>query len=242
MINKVCYTYWTNGGEKYNCGFKKFDIFLSFFKISVEQSLEYFSDVVIYTDQEGYDKISGDITGATFEIIDYSSYSFDSRFWNFPKFVTYNMQNEPFIHIDCDVIFLSQPNDLEAQILTEKERGTAILKRHVYPLLPPTVKKHVDIVCSGLIGGNNYQIFKDHYDIAEAALTGREFDSVAFNDLVAIEEIALTHLIHDQNVEFKELDSSVFVHFQGGLKDTLVEEDVINLNTIVNKYMIIKDR
>lgn len=244
MIDKVCYTYWTNEGSKYNCGFQRFEVFENFFRISVDESLKYFSEVVIHTDQEGYDKISSTISGdnISYEIIDYSVYTFDERFWNFPKFITYNMQSDPFIHIDCDAVFIEDPNDKDAQVLTEKTRGTVILKRDVYPLLSPDIKKHVEIICSGLLGGNNTQVFKDLHEVAMDTLIEREFENVTFNSLVAVEEIAFTHLVHDQEIPFKELGVDCFIHFQGSLKSNLTTEDVINVDTIKNKYLLLNER
>lgn len=242
MINKVCYTYWTNSGKKYNCGFRKFDIFLNFFKISIKKSQEYFDNVVIYTDQEGCDKLNPEISGVTYEVVDYSTYNFDERFWNFPKIITYSMQNEPFIHIDCDAVFIENPGELTSGVVTEKTRGTLILKKDVFPLLPPEIKKHVEIICSGLLGGNNIEVFKDLLEIAEDSIIERDFDKVNFNNLVAIEEIALTHLVHRDEISFEELSSDCFIHFQGALKNNVTLEDVINVDTIKNKYLILKDK
>lgn len=228
MINKLIYTYWTNSGTNFTCGFPTEELFISFLTKSVQQSKLFFESVQIYTDQHGYDKLKNKIE-AIYVVVDYSIYNFDERFWNFPKLVTYNLQQAPFIHIDCDVILFEKPNGLDADIITEKERGSVILSKDVYPLLPEYINKHVSIVCSGLLGGNNINIFKELFSIASEAILDKEFNSVKFNNLVAIEEIVITHLIKKDSIIFEQINQDYFVHFQGRNKANITQSIIDNL-------------
>lgn len=210
----IVYTYWTNEGTNYINGYYNEDLFKKLFMLSVNSLNKY--NITIYTDQHGFNYLKTFLPEyVRYELVDYSQYEFNKKFWNFPKLITYSLQNEAFIHVDYDLFFLKEPNFTKCDIITEKTRYHYIFKTFADRLKLPIDKFPLNIVCSGLIGGTNTDIFKELFNIAKKAVI-TEID-VHFNHLVSIEEIMLTSLINSSNLKVYEVEEK-FIHLQGTQK------------------------
>jgi hypothetical protein len=230
---KICYTYWTNNGNNIDCGFD----FPSFFFQTAEKSLKtavnqpYQDDVVIYTDRIGLDVIRKNIQKiprVSFVVVDYNQYNFDKRYWNFPKMVTYAMQDTEFIHIDFDV-FLKQnfieQIDYSASIFCEKMRDYKQEKE--FARFNSNGKTPKKLICSGILGGSNVDAFKDNFKAAQLVCVPTKED-VTFESLVAIEEYSLTKLAAARGLTVQELCGNSFIHFQGKNKHLRFSEQIKN--------------
>lgn len=229
----ICYTYWTNELENICCGFS----FPQFFFEAAEKSLKLASvqnlvdNIVIYTDEDGAEILKSNlpkINKLSYVIVDYSKYDFDKRFWNFPKLITYNLQKETFLHIDFDVFLkpeFSDSLDFSSDIFTEMLRDYE--HKPEFDIFDKDGKKPEYLICSGLIGGSNLQLFKDNFKIALdfCKPTKRELN---FFDLVAIEEYCFTKLAISRGLTAQSFDKSTYSHFQGKCKHTKYSEIINN--------------
>lgn len=230
---KFCYTYWTNNGDNVCCGFD----YPSFFFETAEKSLRcaskqpYADDIVIYTDKLGYDIIKNNIKkvpGVSFYIVDYKEYDFDKRYWNFPKMLTYSLQEEEFIHLDFDVFI--KPNfveqiDYSASLFSEKLRDFEHVKE--FDRFNANNKKPKKLICSGLIGGTNLDAFKDNFSAAQIVCKPTK-EKVTFENLVAIEEYSLTKMSIARGLSIQEFCPDSFIHFQGKNKHSRFGDIISN--------------
>lgn len=233
MIKNAIYTYWTDNGDKYNSGFSSFGGFKRIFKKSIESVEKSFEKIKIYTDIEGKDKLesieilererSNQDASIEFILIDYSEYDFDSRFWNFPKMISYNLQTEPFLHIDTDVVFHNKLENLDGEIVTEMVRN-ALIWNSERSFLPKDInsKYSPHLLCSGIIGGSDIQIFKDAYDIAEK-LVKWDYTRLYVTDQnrIAIEEIVITVLSNKKKIKPLIINKEDFIHYQSVAKNNI---------------------
>jgi len=236
----ICYTYWTNGGENVSCGFD----YPSLFFQSAEKSLKlaakqpYKDNVIVYTDDTGYDVLTKNIPkidGVSFILVDFDRMPFDKRFWNFPKLVTYALQDDFFIHIDFDVFlkpdFLEQI-DFSADIVTEKLRDYDY--KQEFEVFNKNNKNPNKLICSGLLGGCNLDAFKENFKLAQIFCREpkeNENRNVNFFDLISIEEFALTKMAAQRQLSIQELSEDSFLHFQGKYKHK-------RYGDIINEYKV----
>jgi len=89
MIDRIVYTYWTNGGTDYKLGFLNTENMLYVFNKSIEASYKLVSKVVVYCDKEGYDLLHGNIK-AELVLVDYSLYRFNSNYFFSEKYSSIN--------------------------------------------------------------------------------------------------------------------------------------------------------
>jgi hypothetical protein len=229
LIDKLIYTYWTNNGKYYDCGFPDFNTFIKFFKISLRKSEEFYDNVIIYCDQKGADKLQENGITTDIIVVDYNSYDFDKRFWNFPKLITYSLQDEPFLHIDTDVI-LTDKISHNSDIITEKIRPyelTTGFHKFIKYHMNQSLRRYNEIICSGLLGGTNTQIFKDLYNISKDIVT-KNMENVEFDNLLIIEELVLTYLAKSQKLTIIQAGNNSktpYLHFQGSHKEKLINDE-----------------
>lgn len=217
MIDKIVYTYWTNGGTDYKLGFLNTDNMLHVFRKSIEEAYKQVSTVVVYCDQEGYDFLFDKID-PDFVIVDYSQYEFDSRYWNFPKLITYNLQEEPFLHVDIDAIVFNF--DKEGDVVSESKRGV-YYDTSIYPSLED--KKELLtyfkgwLTCSGILGGNNTTIFKDLFEEVKETVKNKDSYIILPKTRMIIEEVVLSSLINKNNITVSYLskENNDFTHYWG---------------------------
>jgi hypothetical protein len=79
---------------------------------SIKKSLDFFSNVELYTDSESFKELTTyDLSQIKIIIKD----RVEHELWVIDKVNTYVLQTEPFIHIDCDFIFLKAPKTIFLQ-------------------------------------------------------------------------------------------------------------------------------
>jgi hypothetical protein len=222
MINRAIYTYWTNDGKNYLCGFSSFNLFVKTFKKSLLQTKKYFSTVVVYTDALGDAFLKENGFKVDTIIVDYTAYDFNTGYWNFSKLITYNLQNEPFVHIDTDLILKSEPQNLDANYLCEKHRVMSPQASVERLFLGDVICKNYspNIICSGLLGGDP-AIFKLLFSVASEIVKVK--GKVSFEMMFCVEEVVLTALCKINNIVFSAIDCK-FVHHQGSLAKLELEK------------------
>ena len=215
MIDKIVYTYWTNGGTNYKLGFLDVENMLFIFRNSINNSKKLVSKVEIYTDQFGYDFLKKE----GFEnmiIVNYADYKFDSRYWNFPKLITYKLQTEPFLHVDIDASITDF--DKSADVVSEAKRGVAY-DTSVYPSLEDksNLLSHFDgwLTCSGILGGNNLSIFQDLFNEVKETVQNKDKYIILDKTRMVIEEIVISCLINKNKIKASYLNKKDYTHYWG---------------------------
>lgn len=234
----LLFTYWTNKGKNISCGFSHPEYFFDVADMCLFYAKQHnFENIVIYTDIYGKEILTKNllqISGVNIEVVFYDEYDFDERYWNFPKLITYNLQNEPFLHIDFDVFLKSagiMDFDTTTDIYTEMLREYKLKKEFIKYLFIKKVFPY-QLICSGLIGGSNMQVFKDNFKLAEKKCV-KSIWNVNFFDLIAIEEFSFTQLCAERKLRIHELDKSKYDHFQGVLKGLRYEKQINEHKNII---------
>ena len=244
----IVYTYFSDGIRNLDCGFCEIALFLECAKKSLRSALkqEGVDKVLIYTDDFGKKFLSEKIDFGyvfngiedkkdklKFVVVDYSEYDYDKRFWNFPKLVTYKLQDSPFIHIDFDVVlgenFLTDI-DSTCDIYTEKIR--TIDRAKLDFLGDFDENDGIDeIICSGLLGGNerSLDLFKRNFNDAEKYCKSVVHEKVSFDMLWGIEEYNFTKYAFAENCRIFEIGKNSYVHFQGRNKIERYKDIIKNL-------------
>lgn len=228
MIDRLLYTFWTNKGTDYLCGFHTEDTMIEFFRKSINNSKRLFKEVVIYTDPHGYEYLREKVN-CDFEVIDYDLYEFNKKFWCFPKLITYNLQSKPFLHIDIDVILYEKPKNFKDKLVCEKIRPLQQPAEH-RNFLPQKIQDNFSPwnICSGILGGDP-ALFKLLYKVSSTVVKTKN-DNVTFDMLFGIEEIVLTSLAKMNDVEPIPYNGK-FLHLQSSaakqklVQDSLGEDD-----------------
>lgn len=146
--------------------------------------------------------------------IDYSKYDFDHRFWCFPKFISYSLQNEPFVHIDLDMAIIKKVSFDNSDIISERKRPfdkePEELKYAAKGLPIPD-----EIFCSGIFGGSNTAFFKDFFRHASELCSTKNLanDDVLYEHLYSLEEVYSTQKIENSKMSVKVMDDSSYLHF-----------------------------
>lgn len=237
----IVYTYYSDGIVNLDCGFCDVGLFLTCAKKSLRSAViqECVDKVKIYTDEFGmfflqeridWKYVFGDERAKTKQIdwhlVDYKKLSddtnYDKSFWNFPKLFTYTLQEEPFIHIDFDVIlaegFLKDIFESGCDVYTEKIRHLDCRPQFLSEFDTDGTELK-DIICSGLIGGGNksFPIFLENW---KKALEYCKFDAkrgekLVYEMLWGIEEYSFTKLVRKSELSVFEVKKGSYVHFQG---------------------------
>lgn len=164
--------------------------------------------------------------------VDYFEDNFDTRYWNYPKLKTYSLQESPFCHIDLDMVVMpgfNVPSD--SDFVTERFRSIKNEKscfRHALS----AYSKPSDIICSGIIGCNDVNamhVFDDIYSKAKIECANGVNETVEFQDLYSIEEVALSQIVFEEQWSVKEIPVSKYIHFQGKNKETIYGNEVKRL-------------
>jgi len=217
MINKIVYTYWTNGGIDYKLGFLNTENMLHVFNKSIEASYNLVDTVVVYCDQKGFDFLQGKVD-ADFVVVDYSQYTFDSRYWNFPKLITYKLQTEPFLHVDIDAIVYNF--DKTASVVSEFKRGVAY-DTGIYPSLEDKSELFTHfkgwLTCSGILGGNNLSLFQELFNEVKETVKNEEGYIIYPHTRMIVEEVVISSLINKNNITVSYLNKKEgdFIHYWG---------------------------
>ncbi|HPC09787.1 MAG TPA: hypothetical protein PLN85_01780 [archaeon] len=201
----VVYTHWTDNGKRLFANFKDEDLFLKLAKLSINSTKNY--PTYIYTDFDGREYLSKHLKGVTFIL---QEYNIPHGFWNLPKLQTYTQQNAPFLHVDLDCYF-KEPLEIEdSEIITEGIRIHDLPQKFMRHF-GMTFNKPLQIICSGILGGNRVDVFKSLYIMALNYLQGFNIEPVTYQHLITLEEILLTELV--KNLQIKKVKTS-FNHLQ----------------------------
>lgn len=219
---RVVQTYWTNKGRDVTCGFTFPDAFIKMANVSVCSLLEAGHTVSIYTDKDGMAFLHPKLIASNmvdWHIVNYDKYDFDKRFWNFPKLVTYSMQEKPFIHVDLDIAvkegFASGVDLKEDFIFTELIRP---INYEDYAKYVGSTYYFDQLICSGILGGTPLEMWKVLFEKAKVFCKSGVHDKVTFEMLVAIEEFETTKLVKRFDAKVIEADKTTFTHMCGANK------------------------
>lgn len=239
---KILYTYDTNNGKNTNIGFGDIaDLFVCF-KLSLQAVLDNgFTDIHINTDNYGY-KVLNDMSQYIDELKDTQIHICDfpkltkQYLWNMPKLWSYANADEPFLHIDIDLIIES---DVYSKMKLNKPVYTEVFgnsnsyvetKNLVEEMCLKISSKHIT---SGCIGGYDIDIFKDLYNTAiDYVNNNKEEIEKDFprSKAVFIEEILFTHLY---NTKYKDFESCCELF---SYKDVHTLKNMIGYKHFVNSY------
>lgn len=140
--------------------------------------------------------------------IDYTKYNFNKTFWNFPKILSYSMQQEEFVHLDLDVAIIGKIDFSKKQFISEKIRNFNKLSSEL--LYADTSKPIPDILyCSGIFGGSCHDVFHKLYEIS---LNNKDND-FSYEDLYSLEECYMTQQILSKNIDAFIPNQKSFIHF-----------------------------
>ncbi|UUF15760.1 MULTISPECIES: DUF6734 family protein [Flavobacterium] len=146
--------------------------------LSCHQLVNYHDEVELYTDQFGYkiliEELKLPYTKVHVLLDEINNYPKD--LWAVSKVKTFEMQKEPFIHVDGDVYVWESLNEKfkNSGLITQNlELTTSYYRKHwevIYPhlrFMPDELKKYSDgesnFACNmGIIGGNNIDFFQKY--------------------------------------------------------------------------------
>jgi len=125
MIRKAVYSLWQPGGIAVNGGFLKNRHLGQTLALSLEYSKKQFETVELVTNKAGYELLIKKYD-LPFDTVKFFPTEFDTLnpdFWAYAKIYAYSIQEEPFIHIDNDVIVFNKiPQEkLEAPLLFQNK-------------------------------------------------------------------------------------------------------------------------
>lgn len=144
--------------------------------LSSSRLAEYYNQVELYTDSEGYDTLVKDLGLPYSDVhVVLDDAPFSTLHWSLSKVMTYSLQKEPFIHCDGDFFLFQQlpKNMAEAPLLAQnREYGTAyykngfmsmkndkfILPKKFYKL----IEKYVLPYNMGIFGGSDVDFIKEY--------------------------------------------------------------------------------
>lgn len=86
----------------YFCSWQSTHLLMTCIKQSVESANQFYGRPTIYTDEFSLPFLQNLDLPADYEIVEYDPVL--SKYWNYPKLVTYSLQKEPFIHLDLDML------------------------------------------------------------------------------------------------------------------------------------------
>lgn len=223
-----CYTYYVHSEDanSISCGFGNPFLFFKIANVSIKEALLRFDRVDIYTDSLGKEILEKNVPlsrACNIIVVNYEEYNFDKRYWNFPKMITYSLQDKPFVHIDFDVIVLDTFVFTDTpDIYTELKREYTYESRFdKYKGVAPDF-----LICSGLIGGHNTDVFKKNFEIAKQVCQPTD-NEIEYEDLWGIEEYSFTQMANADNLIVSEFNPCSYIHFQGKNK-YLVYKNIID--------------
>lgn len=223
----VVYTYCTLDGGKEINGFMKQMACLSF--MSAKKHIKD-AHTILYCDKVSYEHFKNSRALDEIHVVDFDKYNFDHRFWCFPKFVTYSLQNEKFIHVDIDMTFIKDVDLPDTDIICERFRDiekTPDELHHADKKLPIPDK----ICCSGIFGGTNVGVFKKFFMHAKEVCSTHSLkhSDVLYEHLYSLEEVYTTQQFNAQGLSIYEIPNDAYVHFWRRPKEENYSELVSSL-------------
>lgn len=163
----------------------------------------------------------------------------DERYWNIPKMFVYSKQEEPFLHVDFDTCFLIGFRvPTEGDVITEKMRQLPdgrerwCMMRFKDENLPSVD----EIICSGLIGGNNYEgLFRDNYVASLEKTADTRDEVVTYDVLPSYEEYLFTQRVVSSGRTVQSLYNGSYLHFWCRRDATLSKQDIYE--AVINELL-----
>ena len=136
---------------------------------------QHYKTVQLYTDSVGKEMLVDRLGFPYTDVfVNYDNLDCKSYLWAFPKLLTYAKQNQPFLHVDADVIVWKPFNEAllsNGLIAQNLEKGTEYYRNRFDPLLsqlknvPPHLKQNLTSnnmrgYNAGIIGGSDIPFFK----------------------------------------------------------------------------------
>lgn len=229
MIQKAVFSFWT----KPNADIWKQDRWLYpdyawySWVVAVNCAKQWFDKVELVTDQAG-GNILTEWLGLKFDSVrtDLEELSIDNNFWSYGKIKAYQIQEEPFIHLDFDVfLFKSLPeNLLKSKIIVQNIEDTLYFEKWYqnyvdiiseFPKLPKCWSdkvKHAS--CMGVFGVNDLSIIDTYYHQVNELLFSSE-NSVYWNTIqnkesycIIFEQFLLDCVAKDLNIDINYLNET----------------------------------
>lgn len=216
---KIIYSYIHQGGTP-SAFFKKMA------EISVASANRTGYEVELWADLYGIDYFRNQ-TNCRFSVVkllDVEQYKPLPEYWNFGKLLTYSLQKEPFLHVDfdtclCDGFTIPESGD----IITEMLRNYTMQKAFSDVQIFKADRLPRQLICSGLIGGYNLNVWQELFENAVKHCTQQRFHTtptpgkeIAY--LVGVEEFCVSQLADFYNLEVQALNHNFFMHWQGADK------------------------
>ena len=179
----ICQTLWTNRKNllKDSFGWLSPQHHLMGWALSCLKLSRYHKNVQLFTDRAGKELLS-DYLGLPYTRVfeDYDNLDYEPYLWALPKLETYSRQDQPFLHVDGDVLLWEPfaPSLLSASLITQNlEKGTEYYKNKFEPLLkklkylPRLLKPNLTLPYmygynAGIMGGNDISFFKKYVSLA----------------------------------------------------------------------------
>lgn len=147
---------------------------------------------------------------------------FKRGWWQIYKQYLYKEMNEPFLHIDTDLIFEKNITLSHCDIICEKIRSNNLITNIAESL---GLKRPSNIICSGIMGGHNLDIYKQNWNLVYPFM--RDFKgNIRDSYRWSVEEVTLTSL--SSNLSIQSLENT-HQHFQGRMQKT---------NHNIHKYIL----
>ena len=232
MIDRIIYTYVPEAEEGKAMGFRSEEVFLSFFKASVEQSLKSVSEVLICGSKDSIEHLAkvstiGALKGVDLRVVNYSEFPFDKRFWNFYKIISLYLSAQegvPAVHVDLDLKLDKKLTKkiLSSDVVCEARRPFYIPHSRVSNRIPKRVLKDLDpfIICSGIYGANDVNLIIDFFELANkvVAVDFHNNEPITSETRIMMEESMFTIVCKRHEAEVVVLKPKDFTHLQGGKK------------------------
>ena len=159
-----------------------------------------------------------------------------SQIWTWGKLLSYSLQQEPFIHVDGDVI-ISKVYSFEKErlIAQHKEKEFShnealymLLKNKNYEIPAILSVENAKQVCEynmGIVGGSEFSFFQEMYAIAKSIIDKNLHRLSATKD---IKEITAFNTIVEQNL-FCNLAKNKHIKVSTLFKDGYIKDDYVGL-------------
>lgn len=182
--------------------------------LSVEMTRKFTNyKIYLYSDNHFLDHLKFDDVN----YIDFFDDNLDKRYWNIPKFKTYSLQEEPFIHIDFDLHVLPHFKIGNTDIICEKIRSidkSENATRHCHDAQYA--------ICSGIMGtstNKGLDYFKHLYEHAKEECVIGKWETVNLSDLFSLEECYTYNYAIANNFTVSYPEMWTFQHYAGGNKE-----------------------
>ena len=199
---------------------------------------QHYDTVRLYTDNAGKEMLV-DRMGIPYTDVftDYDNLNCPPELWAFPKLLTYERQDRPFLHVDGDVmVWKPFSNDfLTEELLAQNlERGTQHYKGLFEPIInelaymPPCLERNLNFddmraYNAGIIGGSDVSFFKKYVSLAKRFIEANSNRKVniAFNAMfeqllffsMAENEKKKVACLFDQIIDDNGYSNEVFANF-----------------------------